>query len=861
MEIENSDMTTQRIQYQDSITGTFKTVKDITLDEFYKKFDSKIRKGDETLYLCEWLTNNKEVKLYLDYDEKRPYEEGPFTIDYKMKICDEVLYPAIFKIYKANNQATAENIRIWEYSRGGNGYIEEYYEDGTIKARKYKFSLRFILNIKIDYTQILPLLKSLKIDKIFDNQAYGKSQKLNMYGCAKYKEKEWSHKFEPSYRGMIEADNLCYYPLSEYIVQDIWTPFRFYQLNNAPVLGEIGYLLDNDFTIPDYDDLSEASTASMNSIKNKPYEKQMDQTSNIEMWKDWAINCPNTMTEHKRWLMVGLFMKRNANYECFKIWSSKNQEKYYERDDLKLWEDKLERYPDYNFNIGSMCYIFKEESPERYIEWRTRFFKNDAMVLKVMANPNHHDFANLYVHYSTGDFIYSPVSKWWRYNKNNVLIGEESGYNIANQLLTDITEKLKMLFDEQKNYANAGDEDFLKKMKLYNDSYKKAGSADYVGGCIKYLMTSLCNNEFEKLRDKSHNIFAFNNAVFDVETGEYRDIKRDDFITITCGYSLPDKLDKQKEAIFDSFLHSIFEDEEMESYVMKKIALGLFRYSQKLVVMTGEGGNGKSIIAGLIKNAIGSYFITADSSFLTTKWRSQAPNNSLFESINKRIFVVEEPAKSENCSDNKPLSLNVEFMKMIVDCKTEIQARGCFEKKNRYFKPIFNIFLLCNDIPEVGTGDAVSRRMEVIKFPFVFKSLQQYNAEDPTHRRANNNLCDALLSDDDYRNIFIKRLLKIAFENYKIRDHIIPEKVISKTTEFMESNNWIKPFIKYDAESKPQACSSVMKLIKELVPERGKLETRKALKHNGFDVVKIHGIECFKNLKIIDPENELDSTE
>lgn len=818
--------------------------------DFINNIGQKILSNDKITYF-EYLQPNQLTKLYLDYDLGT---DEPVTEDLREWHCKNICYPAILEhICKHIPEMTMETHKILEYTREGNGYYEKW-EKNKLTKTGYKISLRFVLNICIRHEDIKLIVDKInessimknaskKLGKLvrFDPQVYNPQNKLNMLGCHK-QDYEGSSRFVKSYFGIIDAYDLFNEDdLKFSIVQDL--NCFLYSSNN----------LMNYWQNINDDELSNASTAS---IPEQTPQQQTQLTD--DAYFEWAHMCPNTSSERDTWINVLRAFKNESTFENFQIWSSKHLSKYDPRDDLKKW-DEMERYKN-SYGIGTLCHVLKNENLDLYLQWRKKHFKNNKEIWDVMNKPNHSDFAKLYAKNSKGDFIYSAISGWWNYNKNNVLEGDENGFNVTERLLSNITETLQELFNEQKNMINGDDENFKKKMDTYNRAYIKAGDAGYINSTMKYLNVLLCIDNFEKIKDNKHNLFAFNDYVFDVLTGKYRKIERNDFISVTTGYNKPSKLNPQSEKLCNDFLFSIFEDEELTQYLLKTIGISLFKYVGKLNVFTGRGGNGKSAIAGMLKNAIGNYYHSSDSSFLTTKFRSGAPNNTLYDSDKKRIFIVEEPSKSEEMQENKALAINVAFMKQITDCKSSLKARATFGKKDKDFKPIFNLFLLCNELPEFGTGDAIARRLNALEFPFCFKESQLYNPENPKHRRANPTLCKLCEDDLQIRDVFISKLLKVAHDNYETPEIIAPEKVIEKTKDVLENSNWISPYYEIKKGSKI-VCSQFHKHVKSYEPSRSESSICTALFGNDIERKRIDGINVYKDIICRHPEVNEESSE
>ena len=103
--------------------------------------------------------------------------------------------------------------------------------------------------------------------------------------------------------------------------------------------------------------------------------------------------------------------------------------------------------------------------------------------------------------------------------------------------------------------------------------------------------------------------------------GEFREGQRDDYITKCTGYDFPTADDYGHKKDIEDFLMKVFPDKEVRDFVVQTQAQSLCgrKTEDKVYTHTGRGGNGKSILIEIIKNAFGDYFLNIPVTLLTTQ--------------------------------------------------------------------------------------------------------------------------------------------------------------------------------------------------------------------------------------------------
>lgn len=133
----------------------------------------------------------------------------------------------------------------------------------------------------------------------------------------------------------------------------------------------------------------------------------------------------------------------------------------------------------------------------------------------------------------------------------------------------------------------------------------------------------------------------------------------------------------------------------------------------RMIMMRGPGGDGKSVTIRAIQNVLGDYFRKGNVKSLMYDPRASAsgPREDLMRLAGgTRAAVFSEPHKNDE--------LGVDIVKDITGGE-ELSARGGYSKQIEFF-PQFKPILICNPRPKIkGDDDGIWRR--IIEMPFVNK--------------------------------------------------------------------------------------------------------------------------------------------
>lgn len=485
--------------------------------------------------------------------------------------------------------------------------------------------------------------------------------------------------------------------------------------------------------------------------------------------------------EYSDWLQINFIWKNEGwDYKIFDEYSKLyGAEKYHENRNKQIWEGIGKKK---GLTQATMWEWLKKAN---LTEFNNLQSKRSDFFLMIENNVNNLDLAVLYYNLQPTKYAYSKTSKWWAYRHTNILVN--TGDEKPTSLINDIGYTLRDYFNEQRKLLNPDDKDFKEKNEAIMKIYSKLGVSSFCKGIIDFLPDLYYSEEIDDKIDANTNIIAFNNMLYDLTKNEYRIIKPSDYICRTTGYDFVNLPDPETRKELETLFKSIFPDEETRNYYLKATALSFFTNRfQAFYVLTGPGGrNGKGILDGLIKKALGKYHYTAENTFLTTTIKAGVPNPTLSETNGIRYLSLSEPDNgSETCV------LNVDFVKGITG-RDPLTCRGLYEK-NKTFENRFTTFMLCNIPPAFNKIDkAIIERVKCI--PFTERFLANPDPTNPHEHPCNDKLKD-ILAEQKYINEFMRYMFEIAYENKDISatEFQVSKLCKERTNEYIEENNTFK---------------------------------------------------------------------
>ena len=209
--------------------------------------------------------------------------------------------------------------------------------------------------------------------------------------------------------------------------------------------------------------------------------------------------------------------------------------------------------------------------------------------------------------------------------------------------------------------------------------------------------------------DRDPWLFNCENGTLDLHTATLKPHDPDDLITRVagCGYQ-PGVTGR----VFAKFITEILPDEEVRAYVQRLFGQALFGAIRDhvLPIFTGTGGNGKTTLVELVREAFGGYAIEAEPELLLETNYSHP--TGLLDLHGMRLAIIEEQDEGRR--------LAAATMKRITG-GANIRARR-MRQDFVEFTPTHTIVMIANRLPSVrGDDPAVWRRIQVVPFDMKFE--------------------------------------------------------------------------------------------------------------------------------------------
>lgn len=237
-------------------------------------------------------------------------------------------------------------------------------------------------------------------------------------------------------------------------------------------------------------------------------------------------------------------------------------------------------------------------------------------------------------------------------------------------------------------------------------------------GLVSDIINKINNPDI--IWDDDPNLLVFNNKVYDLQQDKWVAPNYRDYNSITTGYNWDEYELAGKKVTLLRLIDSIFPDKKIRDYYLTALATGLSgRQQENLFIATGVGGNGKSLLNGLMLTAMGRYGYKMPNWVLQDKIGTGACPE-LANLHNKRFVLTSEPDRKKKISTNT--------MKEITGDPT-LNARQLYQNTMEGgVKLKLSLFLEANKLPILDeVGDGVGRRIDVFPFQSRFVSENDYN--------------------------------------------------------------------------------------------------------------------------------------
>ena len=246
---------------------------------------------------------------------------------------------------------------------------------------------------------------------------------------------------------------------------------------------------------------------------------------------------------------------------------------------------------------------------------------------------------------------------------------------------------------------------------LYGKRFSTAQRVNAVCNLLK--SRTVCDVLFDR-----NPVLTFQNGTLEIETGTFRSFSESDYCSIIMDYDY----DPHATApVWESFIQDITDDEPRRAEILQFIAgyilLPDCRH-QKIFLLVGSGGNGKSVYLEIIQKLFGDRNVThVEPTGLTKEFERIRLKDSL---LNIGSDINSDFSRGEIR----------EWLLKIAD-GTSIQA--CYKGMDHVdFIPRCKLVYACNAMPTAEIINGLNRRMQFVDFPCQY--VENPDPDDPRQK-------------------------------------------------------------------------------------------------------------------------------
>lgn len=280
-------------------------------------------------------------------------------------------------------------------------------------------------------------------------------------------------------------------------------------------------------------------------------------------------------------------------------------------------------------------------------------------------------------------------------------------------------------------------------IKKYADTLygKRFATSQRVNAVCNLLKSrSICDISFDR-----NPVLTFQNGTLEIETGKFRDFSQADYCSIIMDY---DYDSSASCPTWEQFIEDVTDEEPRRAENLQFIAgytlIPDCRY-QKVFILVGNGGNGKSVYLDIIQRLFGDSNVThVEPTGLPQDFQRIRLKDSL---LNIGADINSDFSKGEIR----------EWLLKIAD-GTSIQA--CYKGKDHVdFIPRCKLVYACNAIPTAEIINGLSRRMLFIDFPCQY--VETPDPKNPKQKPRDINLIPKLTKE-------LSGIFNWAYAGYKL---------------------------------------------------------------------------------------------
>lgn len=508
--------------------------------------------------------------------------------------------------------------------------------------------------------------------------------------------------------------------------------------------------------------------------------------------------------------------------------------------------------PNGGLGVGTLHMWAKQDSPEGYREVVRSGLQD--LLLRALSKA-HYDVARVVHHMFRYEFVCCSIrNRQWYEFRGHRWHPSDSGYSLRARISNEVWREFAAAAAHQQQQALTADGDTRQQQhqelsKKFTDLALRLKTTAFKENIMKECAEIFYVEKFEERLDSSTFLLGFENGVYDLRAGEFREGRPDDFVSFSTGCDyVPYDPAHPSIAQIDRFFGTVQPRQDIRDYMLSMLASCLSGdiKDQKFHIWTGSGSNGKSAAIELFERSMGDYTCKFPVTLLTQKRAaSNAATSELARAKGRRLAVLQEPSEDEK--------LQVGLMKELTGGDT-IMCRALFKDPIEY-KPQYKLVLLCNHLPSVPSDDGGTwRRIRVLEFTSKFCERPQAPNEFPIDLELSQRFG---LWRGHFLSMLIHRYWPLVSRSGGIKE---PEEVMACTRDYQSNNDHVAAFVAECVEKAEDNFLVLADAFNELkswvrddnVPFRipKKSEFKKALEKRVGRCATVAGVQGYKGYKL-----------
>lgn len=372
-----------------------------------------------------------------------------------------------------------------------------------------------------------------------------------------------------------------------------------------------------------------------------------------------------------------------------------------------------------------------------------------------------------------------------------------------NRMVDEIIDKHDIIYVDKVGFYEWSGKVWQKisdeQVRSYIDyAYGLFSTAQRVGSVCKLLKSrTVCDTAFDR-----NPVLTFQNGTLEIETGNFRDFSKNDHCSIIMDYDYNSSATCPE---WERFIEDVTDEEPRRQENLQFIA-GYTLFSdcrhQKVFILVGSGGNGKSVYLEIIQKLFGDSNVThVEPTGLTNEFQRIHLKDSL---LNIGSDINSDFTRGEIR----------EWLLKIAD-GTSIQA--CYKGMDHVnFTPRCKLVYACNALPTTEIINGLNRRMQFVDFPCQYVEVP--DPKKPRQKPRDISLTGKLLAE-------LPGIFNWAYEGYKLLNTVgyftdTPEQY-SLLHQFEQTSNPVMVFCEDNAFEGERTREELYNRYKEWCEDTG----------------------------------------